>query len=103
MHMYIHLYVHICTHLYMCMFVHISICVYKSFELQALGAVLGFVDMVDILAYVASVLPPSQEHKVFEVYWSFTFSQMEALELAGRSLLASPIINVISKQQIYAA
>jgi len=48
------------------------------------GVFLGFVDMVDILAYLVAALPENQEHK------------KEALDLAGRSLLESPIVNVIN-------
>jgi len=49
------------------------------------GVVLGFVDMVDILAYVISALPREE--------------MQEALELAGRSLLESPVVNVINFSQ----
>jgi len=50
------------------------------------GVVLGFVDMLDILTYIVSELPSQRVEK----------EGMEPLELAGRSLLESPIANVIN-------
>jgi len=49
------------------------------------GVVLGLVDMLDILMYIVSTLPPSQ--------------RLEPLEAEGRSLLENPIGNVINFSQ----
>jgi len=49
------------------------------------GVVLGLVDMLDILMYIVSALPPSQ--------------RLEPLEAEGRSLLENPIGNVINFSQ----
>jgi len=52
------------------------------------GVVLGFVDMLDILTYIVSALPSQRVEK--------EGMDMEPLEIAGRSLLESPIANVIN-------
>jgi len=55
------------------------------------GVVLGLVDMLDILMYIVSALPPSQRVEKVE--------GLEPLEAAGRSLLENPIGNVINFSQ----